>query len=79
MGESLKIFQINAFDLPECVRLGFNSDVDTSGALINMYGKCGYRNHVMVGNALVHMHATSGSLEDAWKAFSGMIFRDIVT
>lgn len=65
--------------IAECVRLGFNSDVDTSGALINMYGKCGYRNHVMVGNALVHMHATSGSLEDAWKAFSGMIFRDIVT
>ena len=53
--------------IAEWVRLGFNCDVDTSGALINMYGKCGYR------------HAKSGSLEDAWKAFSRMIFRNIVT
>ncbi|KAG7611248.1 Pentatricopeptide repeat [Arabidopsis suecica] len=41
--------------------------------------KSGYRNHVMVGNALVNMYAKSGSIEDARKAFSGMTFRDIVT
>ncbi|KAF2608145.1 hypothetical protein F2Q68_00044640 [Brassica cretica] len=41
--------------------------------------KSGFRNHVMVGNALVNMYAKSGSIEDAWKAFSGMAFRDIVT
>ncbi|KAL0725134.1 hypothetical protein Bca4012_039733 [Brassica carinata] len=41
--------------------------------------KSGFRNHVMVGNALVNMYAKSGSIEDAWKAFSGMDFRDIVT
>ncbi|EOA18039.1 hypothetical protein CARUB_v10006490mg [Capsella rubella] len=41
--------------------------------------KSGYRNHVMVGNALVNMYAKSGSIEDARKTFSGMAFRDIIT
>ncbi|KAJ0255116.1 Pentatricopeptide repeat-containing protein [Hirschfeldia incana] len=41
--------------------------------------KSGFRNHVMVGNALVNMYAKSGSIKDAWKVFAGMAFRDIVT
>ncbi|ESQ47057.1 hypothetical protein EUTSA_v10027662mg [Eutrema salsugineum] len=47
--------------------------------LLGVVVKSGFRNHVMVGNALVNMYAKSGSIEDAWKAFSGMAFRDIVT
>ncbi|KAF8112011.1 hypothetical protein N665_0069s0037 [Sinapis alba] len=49
------------------------------GLLHGLVVKSGYRNHVMVGNALVNMYAKSGSIQDAWKAFSGMTFRDIVT
>ncbi|XP_010435864.1 PREDICTED: pentatricopeptide repeat-containing protein At5g39680-like [Camelina sativa] len=41
--------------------------------------KSGYRNHLMVGNALVNMYAKSGSIEDARKTFSGIAFKDIVT
>ncbi|KFK26913.1 hypothetical protein AALP_AA8G310000 [Arabis alpina] len=41
--------------------------------------KSGFRNHVMVGNALVNMYAKCGSIEGARKAFSVMTFRDIVT
>lgn len=41
--------------------------------------KSGFRNHVMVGNALVNMYAKSGSIEDARKAFSGMTFRDTIS
>ncbi|KAJ0260574.1 DYW domain-containing protein [Hirschfeldia incana] len=40
--------------------------------------KSGFSNHVMVGIALVNMYAKSGSIQDAWRAFSGMKFRDIV-
>ncbi|EOA18658.1 hypothetical protein CARUB_v10007234mg [Capsella rubella] len=41
--------------------------------------KSGYKNHLMVGNALVNMYAKSGSIVDARKTFSGMAFRDIIT
>ncbi|CAA7055384.1 unnamed protein product [Microthlaspi erraticum] len=41
--------------------------------------KSGFQSHVMVCNALVNMYAKSGSIEDTWKVFSGMSFRDRVT
>ncbi|XP_056862986.1 pentatricopeptide repeat-containing protein At5g39680-like isoform X2 [Raphanus sativus] len=49
------------------------------GVLHGLVVKSGYRRHVMVGNALVNMYAKSGSIQDSWKAFSGMKFRDVVT
>ncbi|VVB09262.1 unnamed protein product [Arabis nemorensis] len=49
------------------------------GLLHGLVVKSGFRNHVMVGNALVNMYAKSGSIEDARKAFSFMTFRDIIT
>ncbi|KAL0741545.1 hypothetical protein Bca4012_083058 [Brassica carinata] len=49
------------------------------GLLHGLVVKSGFRSHVMVGNALVNMYAKSGSIEDAWKAFSGMKIRNIVT
>ncbi|KAF2566348.1 hypothetical protein F2Q68_00027138 [Brassica cretica] len=49
------------------------------GLLHGLVVKSGFRSHVMVGNALVNMYAKSGSIQDAWKTFSGMNFRDVIT
>ncbi|XP_010528348.1 PREDICTED: pentatricopeptide repeat-containing protein At5g39680 [Tarenaya hassleriana] len=41
--------------------------------------KSGFKNHVMVGNALINMYSKSGSLGDAEKVFSRTTYRDIIT
>ncbi|KAF3582210.1 hypothetical protein DY000_02033971 [Brassica cretica] len=66
------------------VRLGFHCVAELcllkhGGLLHGLVVKSGFRSHVMVGNALVNMYAKSGSIQDAWKTFSGMNFRDIIT
>lgn len=50
------------------------------GALIHACAeKLGFKDHVIVGNALINMYAKSGNIEAAHEAFSDMIHRDIVT
>lgn len=41
--------------------------------------KSGFREHVIVGNALITMYAKVGIIEAAFKVFSNMIYRDTIT
>ncbi|MCL7034338.1 hypothetical protein MKW94_010457 [Papaver nudicaule] len=41
--------------------------------------KCGFKDHLIVGNALINMYSKSGSIEDAHRVFLDMINRNIVT
>ncbi|KAL1205401.1 Pentatricopeptide repeat-containing protein [Cardamine amara subsp. amara] len=86
--EALNLFaKMDAKDLPPneyTFSIALNSIAELSllkqGDLLHgRVLKSGFRNHVMVGNALINMYAKSGSIEDARKVFSGMSFRDIIT
>ncbi|GMY13683.1 pentatricopeptide repeat-containing protein At5g39680 [Fagus crenata] len=41
--------------------------------------KSGFKDHVIVGNALVIMYSKTGNIKEANKIFSDMIFRDTIT
>ncbi|KAL5722854.1 hypothetical protein ACHQM5_006323 [Ranunculus cassubicifolius] len=50
------------------------------GDLLNAHAaKSGFREYLIVGNALINMYAKSGSIENANQVFSNMIHRDTVT
>ncbi|XP_022774502.1 pentatricopeptide repeat-containing protein At5g39680 [Durio zibethinus] len=47
-----------------------------------LYGeivKSGFKDHVIVGNALINMYAKCGNIEAASKVFSDMMYRDSIT
>ncbi|WCJ28198.1 Pentatricopeptide repeat (PPR) superfamily protein [Euphorbia peplus] len=41
--------------------------------------KSAFKDHLIVGNALINMYAKGGNIEAAYKVFSGMIYRDTIT
>ncbi|KAL2329957.1 hypothetical protein Fmac_017538 [Flemingia macrophylla] len=41
--------------------------------------KLGFKDHVIVRNALINMYSKSGSIDSSYNAFSDMIHRDIIT
>ncbi|XP_057964479.1 pentatricopeptide repeat-containing protein At5g39680 [Malania oleifera] len=41
--------------------------------------KSGFKDHVIVGNALINMYSKSGNIEAACKLFSDMFYRDSIT
>ncbi|XP_027351914.1 pentatricopeptide repeat-containing protein At5g39680 [Abrus precatorius] len=41
--------------------------------------KLGFKNHVIVGNALINMYSKSGSIDSSYDVFSDMIYRDVIT
>lgn len=41
--------------------------------------KLGFKNHVIVRNALINMYSKSGSIDSSYNVFTDMIYRDIIT
>lgn len=41
--------------------------------------KSGFKDHIVVGNALINMYAKGGTIESAYQIFSGMIYRDAIS
>ncbi|KAL5981245.1 hypothetical protein ACLOJK_029166 [Asimina triloba] len=50
------------------------------GDVLNAHAlKSGFKKHLIVENALINMYSKSGSIDDAYKVFSGMMVRDVVS
>ncbi|RDX97356.1 Pentatricopeptide repeat-containing protein, partial [Mucuna pruriens] len=41
--------------------------------------KSGFKNHLIVGNALVNMYSKSGNIDSSYSVFSNMMYRDVIT
>ncbi|XP_027924690.1 pentatricopeptide repeat-containing protein At5g39680 [Vigna unguiculata] len=41
--------------------------------------KLGFKNHLIVGNALVNMYSKSGNVDSSYSVFSNMIYKDVIT
>ncbi|KAK7318906.1 hypothetical protein RJT34_03613 [Clitoria ternatea] len=41
--------------------------------------KSGYKNHLIVGNALINMYSKSGNIDSSHNVFSNMVYRDVIT
>ncbi|KAK7318416.1 hypothetical protein RJT34_03116 [Clitoria ternatea] len=41
--------------------------------------KSGYKNHLIVGNALINMYSKSGNIDSSYNVFSNMVYRDVIT
>eukprot|EP00250_Pteridium_aquilinum_P021517 c25151_g3_i1 orf=396-3839(+) len=54
-------------------------DIGRGRALHEHAVKCGWCHDLHVGNALVDMYAKCGSVEDSFKAFDGLVVRNVVS
>ncbi|XVE68164.1 hypothetical protein DITRI_Ditri09bG0046900 [Diplodiscus trichospermus] len=78
----MKLDGISPNEFTFAVMLNSTSGLSALGHGDVLYGeiaKSGFKDHVIVGNALINMYAKCGDIEAASKVFSDMMYRDIIT
>ncbi|KAJ4952287.1 hypothetical protein NE237_029119 [Protea cynaroides] len=59
-----------------CTQLG---DVDMASSIVDDMNKGSCERTLVVSNALIHMHAKCGSIDEAWEEFNCMLERDVIS